>query len=289
MRRIVLAGLLVGAVLSCLPGGCSDALDAKNRGLFITPIREYITVTPGKSSTGTVTVANLTKEPMDVTLSTEQFSVADYTYDYLFQLPHEDWIKITTPTVRLAAGESRQVSYQTVIPKNAEPGGHYFTVLASTSPHPNEAVRAAAMLYVTVSGKLIKTSTLLSDTVPFISLGGDIPFRFDVRNTGNAHFFAYVSGKLEGLSAQRERNDAAHIVIPQTTRVLEGVFTAPLIPGVYKAKYGYKTDEGVSIIREKYIVYAPLWGWAIVAGMLGLLITWANRRHRSRKTGRAVY
>jgi hypothetical protein len=289
MRRVVIAGLVVSIIASFLNIINVRAIDPKARGLLVTPIREYKTVDPGKTSEDTVTVANLTKNPIDVTLSAEQFSVTNFTYDYIFQQPHEEWIKFTAPTVHLGAGEGKAIKYQLAIPKTAEPGGHYFTLLASTSLKPNEKVRAATMLYVTVSGKLVKTSTILDDFVPFISFGGDIPFRFTARNTGNTHFFAYISGKLEGLSAQNEKNNAAHILLPQTLRTVTGSFSAPLLPGVYKATYGYKTDSGVSVTHEKYLLYTPLWGWAILGGVTWLLILWLKQRHRSRRLNRPVY
>ena len=287
MRRLALVVAVCTVMLFCgVPS--AKAVDPNNRGLLITPIRQYKKVEPQKTTSDKLTVANLTKKPIDVTLSIERFSVVNYSYDYTFESPREDWVSISAPKLHLESGESKQVQYSITAPKTAEPGGHYFTILASTSLKPGEEVRAATMLYVTVAGKLVQTSNIIDDSVPFISFGGDIPFRFNIKNTGNAHFFAYTSGKLEGLSAQGEKNDAAHIILPQTTRTVEGYFSAPLLPGVYKAVYGFKTDSGASTSHEKYIIYAPLWAWALLGGIIWFLVIWLRRPRNNRNT-RRVY
>lgn len=278
--------VFVLCIATSLFGGSNvNAADGDNRGLLVTPIRAYKTIDPGGIDADTLTVANLTKDAIDVSLSTEQFSVVDYTYDYTFEQPREDWINVATPELHLEAGESKAIKYQIEVPKTAEPGGHYFTLLASTSLKPNEKVRAATMLYVTVNGDLIKTSTILDDAVPVVSFGGDIPFHFTAKNTGNTHFFAYTTGKLEGLSAQSEKNDAAHILMPQTSRELEGAFSPPLLPGIYKANYGYKTDGDATVTHERYIVYAPLWALVLLAGLIWFLVVWFRRRARQRAIG----
>lgn len=285
MRRVAVAVFALCIVMSFFGGSQVDADDGDNRGLLVTPIRAYKTVDPGGIDADTLTVANLTKNAIDVSLSTEQFSVVDYTYDFTFERPREDWIRLAAVDLHLEAGESKAIKYQVEAPKTAEPGGHYFTLLASTSLKPNEKVQAATMLYVTVNGNLVKTSAILDDSVPTVSFGGDIPFHFTAKNTGNTHFFAYTTGKLEGLSAQSEKNDAAHVLMPQTSRVLEGTFSAPLLPGIYKANYGFKTDGGALVTHEKYIVYAPLWAVALLVGAAWLLVVWFRRRARRRSIG----
>jgi len=172
-------------------------------------------------------------------------------------------------------------------PKSARPGGHYFTIFATATLTGGEKIRAATMLYATATGNLVKTSEIASESMPFVSFGGDIPFHLNVRSTGNTHFFLYATGHLEGLSAQPERNEAAHILLPQTTRSIEGAVSPPLLPGVYKAVYGYKTDTGQSVVRAKLILYAPLWSWAVLAGGIWVVMLLV-KRHTGKKPGTAV-
>jgi hypothetical protein len=260
----------------------------KNKGLFITPIREYVEVTAGQSKSGIMTIANITDNPIIVTLSVEQFSVADYTYDYTFSEVKEDWVKFQSTQVTLQPNKSQNVAYTITVPASATPGGHYFTLFATASLGKGtvtSTVRAATVLYVTVDGQLRRTSTIEKETIPWISFGGDIPFTLDVRNTGNTHFFTYVSGRLGGIFVKQDNKEETHILLPGTVRTIGSSIAAPLLPGVYPATYGYKTDDGQQVNKTKYVVYLPPWTVAIPIGGSWLAVV-LLRRHRNR-SGRA--
>jgi hypothetical protein len=277
-RRIGLVGLILSLLI---PGTTAwAASQPKTRGLLITPVRQYVTVEPKKSLSGKVTVANLTKASMEVKLSAERFSVIDYSYDYQFQKMTDDWMTIDMPMLELQPETSKEVTYHITAPKTAPVGGHYFTLLAQTTLATNENVRAATTLYVTVAGKLARTAAILDDTLPLVAWGGDIPFRVDVRNTGNTHFFVYSHGQLEGLSVQPERSGSARILLPQTTRNIDGVISPPLLPGLYKVSYGVKTDTGEDTRRIKLILYTPFWFWAIFGGLIWIVVFIRRRSSR---------
>src|SRR6266496_1812188 len=130
MRRV---GTIVGIILALFVSTPSAQALSVDRGLQITPPRQYLTVDPGKTIKSSITVANITENPHDISLSVEHFSVADYTYTYMFDLPKEDWVKLEQTQMTLKKSESRTVSYTVSAPANATPGGHYFTLFASTS------------------------------------------------------------------------------------------------------------------------------------------------------------
>ncbi len=287
---VIVTSLLVA--LLAVPSSYAD-VEPKNRGLFITPLREHINVAAGQREKGKITVANITDKPAVVTLSVEQFSVANYTYDYIFSPVKEDWIKFETPQLELQPGKSLAVPYVITASPQAIPGGHYFTLFATKSIEGGVVSgkeRVATVLYVEVAGDLHKTSTVEEDSIPWISFGGDIPFTLNVRNTGNTHFFTYVSGKLSGLSASSAIKEATHILLPDTTRSIGASISAPLLPGVYSATYGYKTDNGSVVTRSKMTLYAPPWALAFLAGFTWLLVILVRRqRRRIRKERTADY
>ena len=259
----------------------------QNRGLYLTPIREYVNVDAGKAQDGTLTIANITDNPAVVTMSVEQFSVVDYTYNYTFMPTKEDWIKLQTTQVKLNPGKSQTIPYTIAPPKGATPGGHYFTLFASTSLVSgaiSSKVRAASVLYVTVDGPLKKTSEIRKESIPFISFGGDIDFMLDVKNTGNTHFFIYTSGKLSGWSARPDGEEVTHVLLPGTTRTTESTIPAPLLPGVYTATYGYKTDDGHTVNHSRPVLYLPLWFLAAFMGVgwVGLVIRKRQKRFQKK-------
>lgn len=251
----------------------------KDKGLLITPLRKYVAIGAGKTYQDSVSIANITSQPMDVTMSYEQFTVANFSYDYQFMLPKENWVSLNPTHVKLAARENRKITYTITIPPKATPGGHYFTVLASTNLD-GKMVRTATILYVTVGGDLLKTSVIRNDVIPKVVLYGSIPFKFDVEDTGNTHFFIYVFGKLTGPFTMLDNSDTAHILLPNTVRSVGATIPAPIWPGLYTLTYGYKTEDGQQVVQTRHLVYIPPWVWPILIGSIWLGLVFYKRHQR---------
>lgn len=275
-------GLIAIVALLLLLPAPALAEESKNKGLFITPLRAYPTVVPGKTASDSFTIANITDQPVTVALSAGQFSVADYSYDYQFADTTEDWVRLSKTEVTLQPNKSQGITYTITAPKDATPGGHYFTLFAtaqlSTAP---TKVRVATVLYVTVDGKLTKTSRIDKASIPAVSFGTDIDFSLAVHNTGNTHFFAYSSGQLLGLSAKTERPQTTSLLLPDKSRIVSGTIPAPFLPGIYKVIYGFKTDDSQIVERTTHLLYLPPWTILLPAG--GIWLFFAIRRHRKNK------
>jgi hypothetical protein len=257
------------------------------RGLFVAPVREYLTIAPGKTQHKQLTLANKTAATVTIVLSVEQFTVADFSYDYRFRPVKEDWIKMSATEVVLEPDKSKTVSYTVAPPAGAQPGGHYFTIFASSSLQEGAVksnVRAASVLYVTVEGDLRTTTAVQNSAVPGVVFGGDIPFSLDVKNTGNTHFFMYVSGELQGFSAKGNGGESTRLLLPGTTLKAGGTLPAPLLPGVYTALFGYKTDAGEVIRLSATVTYIPLWSIVVPLGIVWVVIVLVRRLPRHRRT-----
>lgn len=281
----------IGALLIifiCLVGGVSDvaAAEQKNKGLFITPVREYIQVPAGQSASRKITLANITEKPAEITLSIGQFTVANFTYDYKFAPNKRDWIKLEATQLKLEPGKSREVAYTITVPDGVAPGGYYFTVFATKEldAETGRKIRVGEALYVTVEGDLRRTSHIQNDAVPPVVFGGDVPFSFDAKSTGNTHFFMYVSGSLKGVATDNKSQEATHLLLPGTVRTAKGTIPAPSLPGIYQATYGYRVDDGQTITHTKYIAYLPLWFIAIFVGIIVLAFSFWQRYRRRKST-----
>lgn len=281
-KRLLLAGLLAVSVLA-VPVHAAPADEPKNKGLFVTPVREYIAAPPGAAQQKSLTLANNTAAPITVDLSVGQFTVADYSYDFTFQDTADDWVKLSTTQVELQPGKSTSVSYTVSPPSNAPPGGHYFTVFASATLQSGgvpSKVRAATTVYVTVEGDLKITSTVQKLALPRVVFGGDIGFSLDVKDTGNTHFFVYVAGELHGLTASGKGPEATHLLMPGTVRTIGSTIPAPLLPGVYTAQVGYTTDSGDAVQRSQKIIYIPPWSLFLLAGLVWIAVVAVQRYKR---------
>lgn len=273
------AAVFVALAISLL--GASGVSADTQRGLFVTPVREYIQVPAGQSEVRKLTLANLTDKPAEIVLSVDQFTVENFTYDYKFTPSKRDWIKLQTTKLELQPGKSKEVSYKITVPPGATPGGYYFTIFATkTLDEEGRKVRVGEALYVTVDGELRLTSNIEKDSIPLATFGGDVPFSFDAKSTGNTHFFMYVSGSLKGIATDLKGQETTHLLLPSTTRTINGTVPSPSLPGIYQVTYGYRVDDGQTIMRTKYLAYLPLWFIATVIGGIVIGLTFWQRRQK---------
>lgn len=269
-------------------GSPASAAGTTQPGLGITPLRKDLSVQAGTPKADLITIANYTGQPITVDLAANEFSVTDYSYDYEFKAPPKnDWIVLPEKTITLKAGESRKVLYDVNTPKKAAPGGYYFSLVASTTVTSGSiptTLRATTLLYLTVKGELIRTSVLNNSSIPWFIMDGRIPYKFDVTDTGNVHFGAYFFGRLDGLFGSFNESGATHLLLPGATRTVQNTIESPLLPGIYKATYGYAPDfANFEITKSSYIVYLPL--WSIFAGILiALFAMWALQRRKRHKS-----
>lgn len=273
-RRLLVA--IITCVLVATPIGALVSPD--ERGLLITPPRAYLDAEPGKTTKSSVAIANITEEPVNVTLSFEQFSVADYSYNYTFEPPTEDWIAYEIDSVELKKTESRTITFDIHVPEDARPGGHYFTLLATMARGDGKQVRAATVLYVTVKGDLKKTHAILGDAMPLFIIGDTIPYSFDIKNTGNTHFLVYVAGGVRGIGTEYRTGETAHVLLPEKIRKIEGTIAPPSLPGLYQASYEFKNEDGHTTTRSRAIIYMPPWSWALGVGVIWFVVLLLRRR-----------
>jgi hypothetical protein len=288
--RRIFVGIIVGLVgFLCVPVGAHAQTPPKNKGLLVTPVRQYVDVTAGVPKDGSVTIGNFTDKPITVVLSVEQFSVSDYAYEYLLKSAKTNMVQLGTTSVVLQKNENKKIPFTVLAPLATVPGGHYYTILASasiTQGGVDSKVQAGSPLYITVDGTHIKTNQLAGGSVQKFNVGSSIPFSLDIKNTGNTHYFVYTTGILSGFLAEQSVSSTSHILLPNTTRRLEGSIPAPLLPGVYKVTYGYKLEDKALVALESYVIYTPLWFYVvlIVLGWFGLRFVRNRRKQKVNKT-----
>jgi hypothetical protein len=255
-------------------------------GLLITPIRQFLSADAGSNKASTFTIANLTDRPLNVSLSVQQFSVTDYTYDYRFQDPTNDWLHLSQTEVTLQPRQTQNIAYTFEIPPGSTPGGHYYTLFATATLSTDgiaNTVQATDLLYLTVNGTLTQVSHLKSSSISWITFGHDIPFTLNPVNTGNVYSFVYVSSQLHGLFAQPPQTSSGHLLMPGKVRTLTGSIPSPVLPGIYRATYGYKTNSDWVIQQSHLVVFIPPWFIAFL--LAGLLIggKFIPRKHKKKQ------
>ncbi len=279
--------MLTAATLCLLwaPGIATAAsTPPREHGLLITPLRQFLSIKAGHALDSSFTVANLTDRPLTITLSVQQFSVTNYVYNYRFEAPTNNWLHLGLTTVSLAANQTANIPYHFQVPVGTSPGGRYYTLFASAnvaSQGAKATIQAADLVYLTVAGKLVRTSHLQHSSIGWLAFGRSIPFNVQPVNTGNVYFFAYVSGRLHGLWIKPAPTPDTHLLMPGTVRTLSGSIASPVLPGVYRATYGYRTDAGQSVMKTSYVLFIPPW---FVAFLLAALLLAGKLLPRQRPT-----
>jgi hypothetical protein len=283
MKRLVLLCVVMLLSVCCsVTVNAQSSAPVREKGLLITPLRQFLATDAGKSARSTFSLANLTDSPLRVTLSVKQFSVTDYVYTYQFNQPSEDWIHISVTSLTLQPNQTQTIPYDVNVPAGSAPGGHYYTLFASAdlaSSGVSSTIQATDLLYLTVNGNLTHSSKLQHSSIHRIAFGRNIPFNLQPVNTGNIYFFVYVSGELHGLFSRPASTPSTHILMPGKVRTLGGDIPSPVLPGIYRAVFGYKTDTGATIMQARYIVYIPPWFIAVVIAALLLITKFYVRTH----------
>lgn len=287
MKRLLSAFLCLVMVVSMATLGTAQAAKAPDneRGLSIAPLRQFPKLNAGTSQNAKFTVSNLTARDLTVRVSVKQFSVADYSYNYDFGDPTNDWLKLDQTQIVLPPGHSQDVPYTITIPAGTAPGGHYYTLFASTTLSTGglpSTVQAAVLVYLTVNGKLTKTTELRGSSIQHLSFGKQINYSLDPVDTGNIYSFIYVSGQVHGLFIKNDQEPVTHLLLPGAVRAVSGSIPAPKLPGIYHATYGYKTDAGSTVSRSGWVVFIPPWFIAFLLALLLISNRFLVRRKKKR-------
>lgn len=266
-----------------MPVSASTIYSNTPKGLVISPASQFETVSAGKTHISSFSVANYTSNPLTISLSVKQFTVDNYSYNYNFNPPNNNWVRLGVSQVTLLSRQTQTIPYNITIPTGTQPGGNYFVLIASatlTSGTLASKVQAASLLYLTVNGKLTDTSRLVNNSIQRVMFGTQLAYHFSVIDTGNDYFFVYTSGALHGLNVKPSMTPITHLVIPGKIRQFTGTIPHPLLPGFYRATFGYTTDSGAVVQRSHLILYLPPWS---IAGVLLVVLAfnvWYLKRRK---------
>jgi len=261
-------------------------------GIAVHPSNFDITAVPNKNSTGVVTVDNLTSQPIQIivdlrnfTAQGEEGSVSLTTDDTTYSLAK--WITVTPKTVEIKAHSSQDFAFTIEVPKNAEPGGHFGSIVFTTAPSKNLqgsgaalSQEVASLILFRIPGNTKEQAILESFTTDksFYEFG-PVTFNARVKNEGDVHIAPAGSIVVKGWFGQKfivpleTRNVLPNSIrrIPSTlnNKLLLGNFTATLI-----ATYGTK---GQQLYQSTEFSAFPV-RYGIIAAAILLLLYFGRKR-----------
>ena len=199
------------------------------------------------------------------------------------------WIKCEPEEFSLISREEKFVKFTITIPENAEPGGHYGTVLAGTMGVAGPGVtgtaiaqRVGSLVLLTVPGEMMEELIVKEFTAPGYSEYGPIPFEIKFENKGTVHVrpvglvtIADFMGKKVAEIELPQRN-----VLPDAVRIFEVSWDKKwLFGGKYIATlagtYGMSDTPFISKVITFWV-----FPWKVGLGILGVIILLILSRRR---------
>lgn len=258
-----------------------------NKGLSITPFSFEYSLDQQDKKTDKVFLTNLTNQSLEVTTEARNFSahgeegdVELTTENIPFSLA--SWVNIEPKRITIPAKSKIPFTFTITVPKNAEPGGHFGSVVFSTVPKKNLNQTGAllsqevgALVFVKTPGEIIEKAEIASFATekPFYEFG-PAKFVLRVKNNSNVHIkpigaitITDMFGKTTSLPLTQQN------VLPNATRKIFTNWDQKILIGKYKAtvnlSYGSKNQTLTQ--STEFTAFPVRWG-LIALGILAIII-----------------
>ena len=274
-------------------GGLIFFNQVKAARLSISPVTFELTGNPGDVLVNKLRIFNPTNSSIAIKMEIDDFAVAGEEGEVIVKEAENvtyslaKWIRVDPQAFTLKPNEQKFVDFIITIPLNAEPGGKYGSVLATTKGviSPGEemtgaaiSVKVGALVLLTVSGDVVENLEVKEFSVPSFSETGPIPFIIRFENTGTVHVRPRGYVTITDWRSEKviDIEFPQHTVIPGSVRKIKtswdkkwafGRFTATLV-----GNYGTS-----NIPLKPPVVVFWLFPWRIALGMfitLALVMTY---------------
>lgn len=272
---------------------------AQGAALSISPVTFELTANPGDVLTNKLRVYNPSDSTIAVKMEVEDFTAVGERGEVRIEPAETEtyslarWISVSPGTFSLGPREQKFVDFTINVPENAEPGGKYGSVLATTvgviSPGKEMvgvavAQKVGSLVLLAVSGEVVESLKIKEFTVPFFLEYGPVPFIIRFENTGTVHVrprgFVTITdwrGKKAADVEFPQQN-----VIPGAIRRINASWNKKWLAGRYTATLvgSYGTQN---LPFNPPVVVFWVFPWKVALGIflvLGLLMTYFIKTRR---------
>lgn len=256
------------------------------------PGRTEIEVAPGKTVVQEITITNrisdgrtFTLEVDDITGSSDGSSAVALTDGQRGPYSIRDYISFPEKNITLNLGERARVPVTIAIPKDAEPGGLYGSVLVSTDRTPEEGAdgsrtpvvaRIGSLFFVTVEGDVERSGkTTGIGTIDDVAWYEKGPVNLGIfyENTGSVHLNPYGEISIKNMFGEEVGFVELEpwFVLPTSLRTREIAWDREFLFGRYTvtAQINRGYDDVVDEVSTSFWVLP----WRIVLGIfLGIFV-----------------
>lgn len=308
MKKTFTSLLLIFLILLLSLSPSFAAIPNQAQGLTISPPLFDLNLEPGKSYNEQIKLNNPTTNIIEMYPIARNFTASDdESGTPTIESPDQSatyglatWITFDQPKIVLTPDQEVTFKYTIKVPTDAEPGGHYASVLfASQPPTPDKNVSQVALASMVgslilgkVSGAITEDASLREFTTSkYINLKPPVDFTLRIANSGNVHvkpIGEILVSNFGRTSASLDINPQKGNILPSSVRRFNnlsfnthwwniGYFSAKLV-----CTYGDKNEVLTGLIHFWII---PWWLIAIIAFIILsiIFIIWRRRRRRRRR------
>ena len=258
------------------------------------PGKVDVSIPPGESQTVEMTVANRTGMRRQFKITVEDAQGSTDTNQPIILLGDEhgpytmkDYVSVPQMTFELNDGERARVPVTISIPPDADPGGHYGSVLVQTltveetnSKGTNAAPRSAiisrigTLFFITVPGNVKHEGVLKRfSTIPEqqIFQSGPVHFGIFFENTGDIHLAPYGEVRITNMLDEEVGflELEPWFVLPKSQRLREIVWDRDFLFGKYTATARINRSYDDVVDTKAYTFWVL--PWKIVLGAFAVL------------------
>lgn len=266
------------------------------QAVSISPVKFELSANPGDEISNVIRIYNDGTETVNVRINLENFSpsgeggqvvIDEATPDTGYSI--KSWVTLEENTFTLEPRTSRTVGFTMTVPVNAEPGGHYGSILASIAPGAagggvGVAQRIGALLLVNVSGEIVEKMYVAEFSAPKFIEYGPVNLTLRFKNDGSVHLkprgfvtLTNMFGKDAGTFDIPQSN-----ILPQSVRKFDFPWGVKYMYGKYTASvtaiYG-SANESLTAVATFWVI--P-WKFILVVILVLILVIVLLFRGRNR-------
>lgn len=272
-----------------------------NQGDFVVgPGRVEVEIEPGDTVIRYITVANRVSDNRAFKITVEDVAGSKDLENTVTLLGEKegpytikDYISFPENSLELALGERARIPITITVPSDAEPGGHYGSVLVSTiktdkkkadenTPRSPIVARVGTLFFVTVPGDVVRSGETKQITLPdkkWWYEQGPIKFSILYENTGSVHVNPYGELRINNIFGEEVGFVELEpwFALPDSLRSRDIIWDRELLFGRYTATAFI--NRGYDDIVDEVTVSFWVLPWKImVAVFLVLFITFFSLR-----------
>jgi hypothetical protein len=298
VKRAIFTIITAITVLATLVSPIVVRAQESKQGFVVSPPTFELSANPGDNLKNSIRIDNVTNGTLTLSTAVKNFSALGEEgqvglSDEESRFSLAKWITVTPSTVQIPAKESKTFDFTIQVPSNAEPGGHFGSVVfKSELPKLQENVSAVgvgqeigALVLLRVAGNVKERASIASfKTSKSLFEHGPVAFETRLKNDGNVHVKSNGTITITNLFGHKVASApvSSKNVLPGATRVLSTDWNARSAFGKYTATVSvqYSSNQPVITASTTFFVvpYKLVLVWTVVLIAVGFLLFRARHR-----------